>query len=86
MNAPESVNCEPRRLHAACLAYLRPISHHHVTPWRVWRTGSGLLCLPAPPQNKFDWRSLGVGEGDKMLISYGPCQFPTLGLIVQRAW
>lgn len=35
-------------------------------------------------QTKFDWSVHGVD--DKPLLSYGPCQFPTLGLIVQRAW
>lgn len=37
-------------------------------------------------QNKFDWRALLQGGRDRMLLSYGPCQFPTLGLIVQRLW
>eukprot|EP00798_Chlamydomonas_sp_ICE-L_P013708 gene13708-19601_t len=35
-------------------------------------------------QTRFNWVAFGVKE--KPLISYGPCQFPTLGLIVQRAW
>ena len=37
-----------------------------------------------PLQNKFNWAAHGIA-GQPML-SYGPCQFPTLGLIVQRAW
>ncbi|KAK9812774.1 hypothetical protein WJX72_003468 [[Myrmecia] bisecta] len=35
-------------------------------------------------QNKFALD--GAGPDDRQLFSYGPCQFPTLGLIVQRAW
>ena len=38
-------------------------------------------------QTKFDWNSnVGPQKGDKSVISYGPCQFPTLGFIVKRQW
>ena len=37
-------------------------------------------------QDAFDWSSFCPPDRDRMLFSYGPCQFPTLGLIVQREW
>lgn len=38
-------------------------------------------------QDKFDFSAASSqGDREKRLLSYGPCQFPTLGLIVQREW
>jgi DNA topoisomerase-3 len=37
-------------------------------------------------QDAFDFGEFNREDGKGPLISYGPCQFPTLGFIVQRAW
>ena len=43
---------------------------------------SSHLLTPRPrPQGRFDWEASGFDRPP--LLSYGPCQFPTLGLIVQ---
>ena len=44
-------------------------------------------------QDRFDWQHHGVFQTDKagnvrdkLLVSFGSCQYPTLGLIVKRHW
>ncbi|GFH32170.1 DNA topoisomerase, partial [Haematococcus lacustris] len=75
-----------RELHAACANLGTPnqldamaVDARQEIDLRVGASFTRFMTMLL--RHKFDWRSGGV-EGDKLMLSYGPCQFPTLGLIV----
>jgi DNA topoisomerase-3 len=50
------------------------------------RIGSSFTRLQTLLLQRFDWSGVVQSNSDRVIVSYGPCQFPTLGLIVQREW
>lgn len=92
------VQCLSRRARAACNCLTPSLNTgalflaSNITPNAVLSLAcmvgvepTYLLCVTCCVQSKFDWPAGGV-DNDRPMLSYGPCQFPTLGLIVQRAW